>query len=211
MEPVDLATKPPPPSVPPSIAADAHRDMAGNALSERTKPRGGKAECTLASTRNIFRDDSLSREWLALRQHMTRGVIEHGVPGRPHGEIGFPDWPHIVENLRRPGEEVVKFNPKRLGTSELILDVRVGVLYTVHPPHVIAFFSEQKAHNPHVRVYDNESHARRIGQPTLQKPRSLWRECCVVGVAASTSPLCVAILRNPDHDVRVVGFADLTG
>ena len=42
-------------------------DMGGDACSESNKPAGGKAECPLHAVRNLLRDPSQSREWLALR------------------------------------------------------------------------------------------------------------------------------------------------
>ena len=163
--------------------------MAGDALTERTKQVGGKAECSLATTRNLFRDESVTRRWLAKRQVGDIGRIEYGVPGRPEGEIGFPHWEHILLGLVETGETVVKFNPVQAGGSELLLDVRVGAMYTLNPPHVIAIFSDKTGARSHMRVYDNESDARRRGQPILQSPRSLWRNCCIVGITACDSAL----------------------
>ena len=194
---IDLSTRPPPPTLSPTLASDPLRDMAGDALTERTKPSGGKAECSLATTRNLFRDEAISREWLALRQVGSIGVVEHGVPGRPEGEIGFPDWEHIMQGLVGEGEVVVVFNPQVVGSSELMLDTRVGALFTISPPHVIAIFSDKTSLRPHMRVYDNESSSRIQGQPTGRSPRCLWRNCFVVGITMCGSALHTAVVQQP--------------
>ena len=59
------------------------------------------------------------------------------------GDIRFPDWPLILRELLRPGEVIVRFNPQKVGGSELLHDARLMAMVFLANTHVVAVHRDE--------------------------------------------------------------------
>ena len=181
--PVEAADQDVQPSEPAPIACpppsdgllDPERDLSGDALTRvltTTQALGRQrkglvawAQCSLSAVRNLLRDASLPASFLAQRQvGMSTGerdVADQGV----EGDIRFPEWSSILRDLLREGEVVVRFNPQKVGASELLHDARLMAMVFLASTHVIAVHRDAASLPGRVtfRKYDNDSDARRRG------------------------------------------------
>jgi hypothetical protein len=152
------------------------RDMSGDARTyEQARhmyPRP-YAECSLSAYRNVMRDEDASRESLASL------TIDRE-------DIRFPEWGQILERVIKPGECVAAFYPHRLPDRALWLGIRVAVMITQAPNHVVAVWRHSDDRS--LRVYDNDSHARTQGTYTLLGVGVRWRGRAVA-VMQEGSPL----------------------
>ena len=101
-------------------------------------------------------------------------------------DIRFPEWVRILERVLTPGECVAAFYPHRLPDRTLWLGIRVAVMITQAPNHVVAVW--RHSDNRSLRVYDNDSHARTQGTYTLLGVGVRWRGRAVA-VMQEGSPL----------------------
>ena len=164
---------------PPTEAEDdPWRDMAGDALTvTQAQPRGVDAECNLATTRNLRREENLPREYLRARQ-------QGGADGT---DTRFPDWIRILQELQGEGECTVQLRLRNLTDPELLDHVRIAALYTTVPPHVVALY---RAAPDHMRLYDNDSEARRRGTHVSLTNRQLTQRAgVIVAIVPSDSPM----------------------
>ena len=165
-----------PPTEPP---LDPWRDLSGDAKTT-AQANGGHAECNLATTRNLFRDEELDRQFMVERQ----------VGGTNGRDTRFPDWPRIMGELATEDDCVVKFKMESVTDPERLGHIKMAALYTTAPPHVIAIHRGMLGR---VRLYDNESRERLQGtysEPTLQQLST--RRGHVVAVTEQDSPLAEA-------------------
>merc|ERR1711965_546055 len=96
------------------------------------------AQCSLSAARNLLRRESLTADFLAERQlGMARGARDTATQG-VRGDIRFPNWPLILQELQGPDEVVVRFNPQRVGGSELLHDARLMAMVFLSKTHVVA-------------------------------------------------------------------------
>jgi hypothetical protein len=93
---------------------DDWRDMGGDARTTRMhlmNPRAGYAQCSLHTTRNLFREQGFTSEMLAV--HCA------------DGDIRFPRWREVLAPLASADETVIVFNPNRV-KSALLVDLRLA-------------------------------------------------------------------------------------
>ena len=129
-------------------ARDEWRDMAGDALTtQQAWARGLHAQCSLASVRNIRRQENYTRERLAERQLFQEYPLD----------IRFPDWPALMQPILHQGEVVKRAQIDSVPALEL-LDFRIAVV--IHSRHVIALINDDDGA---FRMYDNDSAERRQG------------------------------------------------
>ena len=122
-------------------------------------------------------------------------------------DIRFPEWVRILEKVLEPGECVAAFYPHRLPDRTLWLGIRVAVMITQAPNHVVAVWRHSDDRS--LRVYDNDSHARTQGTYTLLGVGVRWRGRAVA-VMQEDSPLHrIALehipLRRMTHAAPVLG------
>ena len=84
-----------------------------------------KAECALATLRNLLRDEEATNTVLVMNQ----------AGGVNTGEYTFQVWERVMTavGLVREGEVVVRFNPLQLEGHAELLDVRMMALVTTRP------------------------------------------------------------------------------
>ena len=160
-------------------------------------------QCSLSAARNLLRRESLDAEFLADRQlGMARGMRDTATQGL-RGDIRFPDWPLILRELLRPNEVIVRFNPQKVGGSELLHDARVMAMVFLANTHVVAVHRDEESSGGRVtfRKYDNDSDARRRGTFERLPARRLWISSCeMVAITTRGSQLhCAA------GDLRAAG------
>ena len=107
---------------------------------------GGLPQCSLATTRNLFRDQSFS-------------VDELSRFSRDKGDIRVLEWESVMEPLRQPDEVYRCFAVERV-SSALLSDVRLAACMRKGSTHVTALL---RADSRSVRHYDNDSSARQRG------------------------------------------------
>ena len=188
--PVEAADQDVQPSEPAPIACpppsdgllDPERDLSGDALTttealgRQRKGLVAWAQCSLSAVRNLLRGASVPASFLAQRQvGMSTGerdVADQGV----EGDIRFPEWSSILRDLLREGEVVVRFNPQKVGASELLHDARLMAMVFLASTHVIAVHRDAASLRGRVtfRKYDNDSDARRRGTFERVSARQLW-------------------------------------
>ena len=192
----------PPPLIEP---VDNLRDLSGDAITTNEMLRRNRAsrhrmghseyvfaQCSLSAARNLLRNEQLPRAFLVARQH--QGFADTGE--QPEGEIRFPDWCRIIEPLRRDSEVIVAFNPKVIGGSELLNDVRLMACSYSSTTHVVAVFRHNEAVGGQVafRYYDNDSAARRRGTYDLKSAVQLWTNSTMIALTTQSSALHAAVL-----------------
>lgn len=162
-------------------ARDRWRDLSGDARTTRQAVELGEhAQCSLATIRNLFRDQSFSAEELAA-----------SCVGQEYdGDIRFPDWPKVMQPLLREGEVVKSFNAALVDTS-LLTDVRLAACILMHRTHVIAIVRDE-ARNA-FRIYDNDSKHRQQGTFELREMRGMCMNVTLVAVMANDSNLSRAL------------------
>ena len=122
--------------------------MSGDARTTRQMMTSrGYAQCSLATARNLFRDQSYSAEELAA------SCLD--------GEIRFPKWQDVLEPLRSEQEVFRSFNAERV-PSELLTHVRLAARSHIHSIHVTALVLGEWVQLPPL-LYDNDSASRQRG------------------------------------------------
>jgi hypothetical protein len=96
------------------------------------------------------------------------------------GDIRFPDWPLILRPLLRAGEVIVRFNPQRAGSSEILHDMRLAAMVFLANTHVIAIHRDDQSACGRITFckFDNDSDARRRGTFDRVSARQLWVGSC---------------------------------
>lgn len=165
------------PSSRPVTESNVWRDMSGDArTTQQQLTVGGYAQCSLATSRNLFRDQSYSIEELA------KSCIE--------GAIRFPDWQKVLEPLRSEGEVYRRFLSERV-PSELLSHVRLAARSRRNSIHVTALVRAESGR--FFRHYDNDSPFRQRGTFESISMRAAWGANVLFAILAEDSPLCKAI------------------
>ena len=205
-------------SPPPVIEPVTDRDLSGDAITTRqtiqhaNDPAYTFAQCSLATARNLLRNESLPRSFLV--QHQARGVDIHG---QTEGEIRFPDWRTILTPLLRDDSEVVvSFDPTAIGTSELLNDVRLMACVYPSTTHVVAVLRHESLIGGRIgfRKYDNDSEARRRGTYELTSARRLWTRANMTAITTAGSTLHRAVeafRMRPREQINLTGPRAPTG
>ena len=169
--------EPPPPSRHVN-QSNVWRDMSGDARTTRQQMVSGVgyAECSLATARNIFRDQSYTAEELAA--------------SCVGGEIRFPKWKDVLEPLRSEQEVFRRFNAERV-PSELLTHVRLAARSRIRSTHVTALVLAENGHSFY--HYDNDSASRQRGTADVVSLRTAWGPFTLWALLPGTSPLCAAI------------------
>ena len=91
----------------------------------------------------------------------------------------------------RTDELVVQFDPKSIGSSELMHDVRLMACSYAVTTHVIAIIRHGALVGGRVafRKYDNDSDSRRRGTYELTNARRLWVRCTMIAITTENSAL----------------------
>ena len=198
---------------------DPLRDVSGDAITSSEalrRQRNGEAvwaQCSLSAARNLLRRQSLTAEFMAERQHgMVRGTLDTATQGL-RGDIRFPNWPLILRKLLHPDEVIVRFNPQKVGGSELLHDARVMAMVFLANTHVVAVHRDEESFGGRVtfRKYDNDSDARRRGTFERLPARRLWVGSCeMVAITSRGSQLhCAAGELRAARDLREQRKAEL--
>ena len=167
----------PPPSSQRVNPSNMWRDMSGDARTTRQMmTAGGYAQCSLATARNLFRDQSYSAEELAA------SCVE--------GEIRFPKWKDVLEPLRSEQEVFRRFNAECV-PSELLSHVRLAARSRINSIHVTALVLAENGRSFH--HYDNDSASRQRGTADVVSLRAAWGPFTLWALLPGTSPLCAAI------------------
>jgi hypothetical protein len=148
---------------------DEFRDMSGDARTfsqAKNMHPTPNAECALSAYRNVLRNELADRQSLALLQ---RGIKPSEADVN---DLRYPDWVSILEKLKRPGESVVMFFPQQLQDKSMWLDIRVAVMLTESPNHVVAVWNHEK--DELLRLYDNDSRERKVGKYRLIDTNVNW-------------------------------------
>ena len=140
----------------------------------------GFAQCSLATARNLFRDQSYSIEELAASC----------VEGDHEGDIRFPVWQKVLEPLRSEQEVFRRFNAERV-PSELLSHVRLAARSRMHSRHVTALVRAEDGCSFY--HYDNDSAFRQRGTADVITPSAAWGPFTLWALLPKTSPLCAAI------------------
>ena len=183
-------------SPPPAIEPVTDRDLSGDAITTRqtiqnaNNPAYAFAQCSLATARNLLRNESLPRSFLV--QHQARGI---DIQGQPEGEIRFPDWRAILTPLLHDSEVVVAFDPTTIGASELLNNVRLMACVYPSTTHVVAILRHEALIGGRTtfRKYDNDSEARRRGTYELTSARRLWTRADMTAITKAGSALHLAV------------------
>ena len=147
---------PPPPTSEP-VGGTPWRDMAGDAITTaQALMQGGYAQCSLATARNLYRDQSFSMAELAANS--------------VGSDIRFPLWEKVLEPLRNDGEVYRRFIASRV-RSELLVHVRLAARSRTNSRHVTALVC---ADGSTFRHYDNDSKSRQGGTFASVSLRALW-------------------------------------
>ena len=122
-------------------------DLAGNALTETTRDHSEKAQCTLATARNLLRLDDTFR---------VSDLADYCCDSQP-GDITTPPWAELLQTRGavRPGEVAFPFEANLIDSAEELSLVRLAACVYQHRNvgHVIALL---RIDADHFRVYDNE-------------------------------------------------------
>ena len=118
--------------------------------------QGGYAQCSLATARNLYRDQSFSMAELALNS--------------VGSDIRFPLWEKVLEPLRNDDEVYRRFIASRV-PSELLGHVRLAARSRTNSRHVTALV---RADGSSFRHYDNDSKSRQGGTFASVSTRALW-------------------------------------
>jgi len=183
------------------LSADAM--TTSEALAHQRNGEAAWAQCSLSAVRNLLRRESLTADFLAERQlGMARGARDTGTQG-VCGDIRFPNWPLILQELQGPDEVVVRFNPQRVGGSELLHDARLMAMVFLSNTHVVAVHRDEESCGGRVnfRKYDNDSDARRRGTFERLPARRLWVGSCeMIAITA-----CGSALHRAAGELRAAG------
>ena len=158
--------------------------LLGDAITTREALRRGvHAQCSLATTRNLFRDQSFSMEELAAS--CPKAAQDY------LGDIHFPDWPRVMQPLRREGEVIKRFDAAQM-PIRLLADVRLAACILTHRTHVIAALRDGP--HPRFRVYNNDSPERLQGRPAdLRELRGVHMNATFFAVMAEDSALSLRV------------------
>ena len=151
----------------------------------------------------LLRCESLTAVFLAERQQgMLRGARDKATQG-VDGDIRFPDWPRILQALLQPNEICVRFNPQRVGGSELLHDARLMAMAFLANTHVVAVHRDEESCGGRItfRKYDNDSDARRRGTYERVTARRLWVGSCEMIAVTSRG----SALHHAAGDLRAAG------
>lgn len=149
---------------------DDWRDMGGDVRKTRMhlmNPRAGYAQCSLHTTRNLFREQGFSSEMLAA--HCA------------DRDIRFPRWREVLAPLAATDEAVIVFNPSRV-RSALLLHLRLASRVVTGTTHVTALVRDDTTQPPTFRHYDNDSVERSRGTFRRLIARELWTNCTLFAV-----------------------------
>ena len=109
------------------------------------------AQCSLATIRNLYRNEEYTAESLA----------KSCVLSDYRGDIRYPDWAALLQPLLRPNEHVKSFNVGRI-IKENLKEVRMAACIPAdRPKHIIALWKDEKP--GFLRKYDNDSGQRKEG------------------------------------------------
>ena len=173
------------------------------ALPRQHKGEAVWPQCSLSAARNLLRRESLTPVFLAERQQgMVRGARDTATQGL-RGDIRFPDWHRILQELLQPDEVCVRFNPQQLGGSELLHEVRLMAMVFLASTHVVAVHRDEESCGGRItfRKYDNDSDARRRGTYERLPARRLWVGSCEMIAVTS----CGSALHCAAGDLRATG------
>jgi hypothetical protein len=199
-EPTHIAA--PPASHPPWADLSGDALTTSEAMARHRKGECAWAQCSLAAARNLLRDTALDATLLAERQTGMAGQRDTAVQGL-RGDIRFPDWPLILRPPLREGEVIVRLNPRRMGSSELLHDMRLVAMVFLANTHVIAIHRDDQSARGRItfRKYDNDSDARRRGTFECVSARHLWVGSCEMIAIVLRS----CALHQATGDVRPAG------
>jgi hypothetical protein len=141
------------------------RDVGGDARTYQmhsANPSRGYAQCSLHTTRNLFREQGFSVEMLAV----------HCVDG----DIRFPRWHEVPAPLASSNEAVVSFNAQAVNSS-LLAHVRLAARVVSGTTHVTALVRDGTTQPPTFRLYDNDSVERSRGTFRRITVQELWTNC----------------------------------
>ena len=160
----------------PDAEDDDYRDLSGDAITTRESINMNlyldagapkiRPQCNLATARNLFRKEGLTKEFLA----------HHQVGRNPEGDTHFPDWQRILQYACRPGEVVKWFNPRGMQRDPSLLNAaRLLAVFDEQMTHVVAFVrDEHDEKDLNFYLYDNDSVARQKGSGRRLSAGSLW-------------------------------------
>ena len=125
-----------------------------------------RPQCNLATARNLFRKEGLTKEFLA----------HHQVGRNPEGDTHFPDWQRILQYACRRGEVVKWFNPRGIRLDPSLLNAaRLLAVFDERATHVVAFVrDEHDDKDLNFYLYDNDSIARQQGSGRRVSAVYLW-------------------------------------
>mmetsp|Transcript_49914 Transcript_49914/g.106682 ORF Transcript_49914/g.106682 Transcript_49914/m.106682 type:complete len:395 (-) Transcript_49914:240-1424(-) len=167
----------PPPAHRLHTTGDDWRDVAGDALTtKQALQQRCHAQCSLATIRNLYRDQSFSPEELAASC----------VDADYKGDIRFPDSPKLMQGLLREGELVKAFNPS-LVAAQLFSRVRLAACILTHRTHVIAVVCDGAREA--FRLYDNDASYRQRGTFESRSVQGMCMNATWYAVMAADSPL----------------------
>ena len=162
-------------------AEDEWRDMSGDALTVRqARERGVDAQCSLATVRNLRRQETYTRDRLA-----ERCVHQEYVK-----DVRFPDWPALLQPVLKHGEVVKRANLDNVPAAEL-MDFRLAVI--IHAGHATAVINDE---SDAFRYYDNDSEERRRGTYATKRADEVIDEHpggYIIGVTLEGSDLCLRL------------------
>ena len=164
----------------PPETLDEWRDMAGDATTTAQATRGSLPQCTLASVRNLRRNQSYSLQRLA-ENCLHRDSAE---------DIRCPNWPQLMLPLLGDGEVIQSASTTTLDHNELC-DFRVAVMFytslATQSAHVVCI---HRGPEGNFRLYDNDSAERRQGRFKLASAQEL------IGTYTGGLAATVGILRS---------------
>ena len=174
--PQETITPPPPPE-----ELDEWRDLAGDAITTaQGMARGSHPQCTLASVRNLRRNQAYSTQRLA----------ENCLHKDSAEDIRCPNWPQLMIPLLQEGEVIQSASTTTLDHNELC-DFRVAVMFytslATQSAHVVCI---HRGPEGNFRLYDNDSAERRQGRFKLASAQEL------IGTYTGGLAATVGILRS---------------
>ena len=126
--------------------------------------------------RNVLRDPHVPRSMYASYQ---RGLD----PSQPE-DLRFPDWPRILELVRKSDEVTIHFDTLTVPQA-FLTDARLIVFVTTNPNHVVLYYRTY----PGFYLYDNDSASRADGAPSRVTVRHMRRQGRAFALTPSSSRL----------------------